>query len=56
MGGKIGMNYAAVYPEQVERLILVDVGGETTSSPSGDPMKSRPEVFNSPTEIETWLR
>ena len=34
----------------------MDVGGETTGSLSGDPMKSRPEVFNSPTEIETWLR
>jgi pimeloyl-ACP methyl ester carboxylesterase len=56
MGGKIGMTYAAMYPEQVERMILVDVGGESTGSPSGDPMKSRPEVFNSPTEIETWLR
>ena len=56
MGGIIGMTYAAMYPEQVERMILVDVGGETTGSPSGDPMKSRPEVFKSPTEIETWLR
>jgi pimeloyl-ACP methyl ester carboxylesterase len=56
MGGKIGMTYSAMYPDQVERMILVDVGGESTGSPSGDPMKSRPEVFNSPTEIETWLR
>jgi pimeloyl-ACP methyl ester carboxylesterase len=56
MGGKIGMTYAAMYPEQVERMILVDIGGETTGSPSGDPMKSRPEVFKSPTEIEAWLR
>jgi len=56
MGGKIGMTYAAMYPDQVERMILVDIGGETTSSPSGDPMKSRPEVFNSISDIETWLR
>ena len=56
MGGKIGMTYTAMYPDQVERLILVDIGGESTGAPSGDPMKSRPEVFNSPAEIETWLR
>ena len=56
MGGKIGMTYAAKYPEQVERMILVDIGGESTGAPSGDPMKSRPEVFDSPAEIETWLR
>jgi hypothetical protein len=42
--------------EQVERMILVDIGGESTGAPSGDPMKSRPEVFDSPVEIETWLR
>ena len=53
MGGKIGMTYAAKYPEQVERMILVDIGGESTGAPSGDPMKSRPEVFDSPAEIET---
>jgi len=56
MGGKIGMTYAAMYPEQIERMILVDIGGESTGSPSGDPMKSRPEVFDSPAEIEAWLR
>ena len=56
MGGKIGMTYAAVYPDQVERMVLVDIGGEGTGAPSGDPMKSRPEVFNNPEEIEKWLR
>ena len=56
MGGKIGMTYAATYPEQVERMVLVDIGAEGTGAPSGDPMQSRPEVFNSPGEIETWLR
>ena len=56
MGGEIGMTYADMYPEQVERMILVDIGGESTGAPSGDPMKSRPEVFNSRAEIETWLR
>jgi pimeloyl-ACP methyl ester carboxylesterase len=56
MGGKIGMTYAAMYPDQVERMILVDVGGESTGSPSGDPMTNRPEVYNSPEEIESWLR
>ena len=56
MGGKIGMAYADMYPEQVERMILVDIGGESTGAPSGDPMESRPEVFNSRAEIETWLR
>lgn len=56
MGGKIGMTYSAMYPEQVDRMILVDIGGEGTGAPSGDPMKSRPEVFNNPDEIEKWLR
>ena len=56
MGGRIGMTYAPTYPDQVERMILVDIGGESTGAPSGDPMKSRPEVFNSPEEIEEWLR
>ena len=56
MGGKIGMTYADMYPEQVERMILVDIGGESTGAPAGDPMKSRPEVFNSRAEMETWLR
>ena len=56
MGGKIGMTYAPTYPEQVERMVLVDVGAESTGAPSGNPMESRPEVFNSPEEIETWLR
>ena len=56
MGGKIGMTYAAVYPDQVERMVLVDIGGEGTGAPSGDPMKSRPEVFNNRDEIEKWLR
>ena len=56
MGGKIGMTYAAMYPDQVERMVLVDIGGEGTGAPSGDPMKSRPEVFNNSDEIEKWLR
>ena len=56
MGGKIGMTYTPTYPEQVERMVIVDVGAESTGAPSGDPMRSRPEVFDSPEEIETWLR
>lgn len=56
MGGKIGMTYAAMYPDQVDRMILVDIGGESTGSPSGDPMTNRPEVFSSREEIEAWLR
>ena len=56
MGGKIGMTYAAMYPDQVDKMILVDIGGESTGALSGDPMKSRPEVFNNPDEIEEWLR
>lgn len=56
MGGKIGMTYAATYPEQVERMVIVDVGAESTGAPSGDPMQSRPEVFCTPEEIEAWLR
>ena len=56
LGGKIGMSYAATYPDQVERLILVDVGGEATRAPIGDPVTERPEAFNTLTEAETWLR
>ena len=56
MGGKIGMTYTPTYPEQVERMVIVDVGAESTGAPSGDPMRSRPEVFDSPKEIEAWLR
>jgi esterase len=54
LGGVIGMSYAARYPEQIERLILVDIGGETTSSPN--PIAERPEVFDSLAEVEAWLR
>ena len=37
-------------------MILVDIGGESTGSPSGDPMTNRPEVYSSLEEIEAWLR
>ena len=56
LGGKIGMSYAATYPDQVDRLILVDIGGESTSAPIGNPITERPEVFNTLSEAENWLR
>ncbi len=56
LGGVIGMPYAATYPEQVERLILVDIGGEAPAPSIGNPVTERPEVFDSPADIETWLR
>ena len=56
LGGKVGMRYAAIYPDQVERLILVDVGGEATPAPIGNPISERPEVFDTLCEAENWLR
>ena len=56
LGGRIGMPYAAAYPEQVERLILVDIGGEAPSASTGNPVTDRPEVFDSLEEAESWLR
>ena len=57
MGGRIGMSYVGTYPEQVERLILVDIGAEVSVRfPKGDPVTDRPEVFNSFAEAEAWLR
>ena len=56
LGGKVGMRYASTYTDQVDRLILVDVGGEATTAPIGDPVAERPEVFNTLAEAETWLR
>ena len=50
------MSYAATYPDQIERLILVDIGGESTTAPIGDPIAERPEVFNALSEAEAWLR
>ena len=39
MGGRIGMSYAGTYPEQVERLILVDIGAEVSVRfAKGDPV------------------
>ncbi len=56
LGGRLGMSYAATYPDQVERLILVDIGGESTSAATGNPITERPEVFNTLAEAEAWLR
>lgn len=56
LGGKIGMSYAAMYPDQVERMILVDIGAEASGGATGNPVAERPEVFNDLAEAEAWLR
>ena len=55
LGGRLGMSYAATYTDQVERLILVDIGADSTA-PIGDPITERPDVFNTLSEAEAWLR
>ena len=56
LGGKVGLAYAATYPDQLERLILVDIGAESSRDPAGDPIGQRPDVFHSLTDAEAWLR
>jgi esterase len=42
MGGTVAMAYASVYPQMVERLILVDTGPGPAPSASGPPMGAPP--------------
>ena len=56
LGGKVGMAYAAACPDQLERLVLVDIGAQSSRDPVGDPIDGRPDVFGSLGEVEVWLR
>jgi esterase len=59
LGGLVGLGYAARYPEQVERLVLCDIGaqlgGERPSSYYAGMLKA-PREFGSREEAEGWLR
>jgi pimeloyl-ACP methyl ester carboxylesterase len=58
LGGRIGLNYAATYPEQVERLVLVDIGAQVGGrpQPGRDRFADAPEEFVSLEEAEAFLR
>jgi esterase len=59
LGGMIGLAYAAEHPEQVERLVLGDIGaqlgGDRPSSYYAG-MLDAPQEFESRDAIERWLR
>ena len=59
LGGMIALPYAADHPDQVERLVLGDIGaqlgGDHPSSYYAG-MLDAPDVFESPDAIERWLR
>ena len=59
LGGMIGLAYTSEYPDQVERLVLGDIGaqlgGDRPSSYYAG-MLDAPEAFASPEAIERWLR
>ncbi len=59
LGGLVGLPYAAQHPEQVERLVLADIGaqlgGDRPSSYYAG-MLDAPAEFESPAAIERWLR
>src|SRR5688500_12874382 len=59
LGGMVGLAYAAAHLDQVERLVLGDIGaqlgGDRPSSYYAG-MLDAPESFTSPDEIERWLR
>lgn len=59
LGGLIGQRYAVDYSEQVERLVVVDIGGQVSDpehSPSPDPSLEDPDEFDSLEEAEACLR
>lgn len=59
LGGMIALPYAGEHPDQVERLVLGDIGaqlgGDRPSSYYAG-MLDAPEAFESPDAIERWLR
>ena len=59
LGGMIGLAYTSQHPDQVERLVLGDIGaqlgGDRPSSYYAG-MLAAPEAFPSPDAIERWLR
>jgi len=59
LGGRIGLRYASTYPEQVERLVLVDIGARVGGQPQQrgpDRFADAPEAFSSLEEGEANLR
>lgn len=59
LGGMISLPYAIDHPEQVERLVLVDIGaqiGGDQPSRHYAGMQSAPDTFASLQEAEVWLR
>lgn len=52
MGGRVAFQYAARHPEQIDRLVIVDIAPETSSSGSqriADGLRN-PDVFRDPEE------
>jgi len=59
LGGRIGLQYASTYPEQVQRLVLVDIGVRVGGMPQrrgSDRFADAPEAFASLEEGEAFLR
>lgn len=59
LGGMLALPYAAEHPEQVERLVLGDIGAQLGGSQPSSyyaGMLDAPESFESPDAIEHWLR
>jgi pimeloyl-ACP methyl ester carboxylesterase len=59
LGGMVGLAYTAAHVDQVERLVLGDIGAQLGGDrPSSyyTGMLDAPESFASPDEIERWLR
>lgn len=57
MGGRNSMVYAARHPEQVERLVIVDMGPE--APPPFEPKADAPEdpgIFDDPRQVADFLR
>ncbi len=60
LGGLTGIRYAMKYPDQVERLVMVDIGARVgtgePSRPGEDRFADAPETFASPDEGWEFLR
>ncbi len=59
LGGLVALPYTAQHPEQVERLVLCDIGAQLGGArPSSYylGMLDAPQEFESPEAIERWLR
>src|SRR5215207_10811362 len=57
MGGRNSIVYSSRHPEQVQRLVIVDIGPE--APPPFAPRPGAPEdpgIFNAPSEVADFLR